>query len=104
MKKLLAKKTSGNPACLSLSLAVLASLALAVSAARASQAYGTVNNFDTVNDNGVPAHGFEIELDDCRSTDITYTFDYNHYGTPKLTEFTSTDALGLHTNVFVDYQ
>ena len=89
---------------MSLSLAVLTCLLLTNGAARASQAYGTVNNFDTVNDNGVQAHGFEIELDDCRSTDISYTYDYNHYGTPKITEFTSTDVVGLHTNVFVDYQ
>ena len=39
-------------------------------------AYGTVNNFDTVNDTSNLCHGFEIELDDIRSSDITYTFDY----------------------------
>jgi hypothetical protein len=73
-------------------------------AARASVAYGTVNNFDTVNDTSNVCHGFEIELDDIRTTDITYTYDYNHYGTPKITEFTSSDSLGLHTNVLVDYE
>ena len=52
----------------------------------ASIAYGSLNNFDTVNDTGKEAHGFEIELDDCRSTDITYTYDYNHYGAPQITE------------------
>lgn len=54
--------------------------------ARASIAYGSINNFDTVNDTGHECHGFEIELDDCHSTDITYTYNYNHYGVPKLTE------------------
>ena len=102
MKKSLDKNTSLKLAWFSAPLAVLTGLALTGSPARASQAYGTVNNFDTVNDNGVPAHGFEIELDDCHSTDISYTYDYNHYGTPKITEFTSTD--GLHTNVLVDYE
>ena len=33
-------------------------------------AYGSLNNFDTVNDNGVPCHGFEIELEDLESEDI----------------------------------
>ncbi|MCE9614556.1 MAG: putative Ig domain-containing protein [Lentisphaerae bacterium] len=69
-------------------------------AARASTAYGTLNNFDCVNDTGVEAHGFEIELDDCRSTDITYTYDYNHYGIPKITEDTSDP---LHPKVFIRY-
>jgi hypothetical protein len=66
----------------------------------ASTAYGTLNNFDCVNDTGVEAHGFEIELVDCRSTDITYTYDYNHYGIPKITEDTSDPA---HPRVFVRY-
>ena len=44
-------------------------------AAMASTAYGSLNNFDCVNDTGSEAHGFEIELDDCKSTDITYTYD-----------------------------
>jgi len=53
---------------------------------QAGIAYGTLNNFDCVNDTGVEAHGFDIELDGVRSTDITYTYDYNHYGVPKITE------------------
>lgn len=66
----------------------------------ASTAYGTLNNFDCVNDTGVEAHGFEIELDDVHSTDITYTYDYNHYGVPKITQ-DNTDA--AHPKVFVRY-
>lgn len=67
-------------------LAASALLAFAPGASRASIAYGSINNFDTVNDTGHECHGFEIELEDCHSTDITYTFDYNHYGTSKITE------------------
>jgi hypothetical protein len=55
-----------------LSLA-LAALALAAPGVYASTAYGDLNNFDTVNDTGQECHGFEIELDGVRSTDITYT-------------------------------
>ncbi|MCC6154575.1 MAG: InlB B-repeat-containing protein [Candidatus Hydrogenedentes bacterium] len=80
---------------------VLVSLLLATPiAAYASTAYGTLNNFDCVNDTGVEAHGFEIELDDVHSTDITYTYDYNHYGIPKITEDNSDPA---HPKVFVRY-
>ncbi len=58
---------------------------------RASIAYGSINNFDTVNDTGKPCHGFEIEIEDCRSTDISYTYDYNHYGTPVIREDPAAD-------------
>src|ERR1039457_6169705 len=63
-----------------LSLSVVACLALASGTARASIAYGSINNFDTVNDTSNVCHGFEIELDDIQTTDITYTYDYNHDG------------------------
>ena len=59
---------------------------LVIGSARASIAYGSINNFDTVNDTGHECHGFEIEIEDCRSTDISYTYDYNHYGTPRITQ------------------
>src|SRR4051794_679944 len=76
-------------------------LLLAGNHARASIAYGTINNFDTVNDTSNVCHGFEIELDDCRSADITYCYSYNHYGTPHIRE----DTLSVpgHTNCFVRY-
>jgi hypothetical protein len=80
--------------------AIMTSLSIfALSAAvYASTAYGTLNNFDCVNDTGVEAHGFEIELDDVHSKDITYTYDYNHYGIPKITEDTTDPA---HPRVFI---
>ena len=64
----------------------LAALALQPTSSDASVAYGSINNFDTVNDTGEETHGFEIEVEDCHSTDITYTFDWNHYGTPRITQ------------------
>ena len=57
---------------------------LAGQTVRASIAYGSINNFDTVNDTGHECHGFEIEIEDCHSTDITYTYNYNHYGVPRI--------------------
>ena len=63
-----------------------AAFALQADTARASIAYGSINNFDTVNDTGHEGHGFEIEIEDCHSTDVTYTYDYNHYGTCHIAE------------------
>jgi hypothetical protein len=65
---------------------------LAGQTVRASQAYGSINNFDTVNDTGHVCHGFEIEIEDCRTTDITYSYNYNHYGVPRY-EQDDTDPL-----------
>jgi hypothetical protein len=59
---------------------------LAGATARASTAYGSINNFDVVNDTGTPCHGFDIEIEDCPSTGITYTYDWNHYGTCKISQ------------------
>lgn len=72
--------------CLSAWLAFIACLfwMLSQGAAQASIAYGSINNFDTVNDTGHECHGFEIEIEDCTSTAITYTYNYNHYGAPKI--------------------
>jgi hypothetical protein len=68
---------------------------------QAGIAYGTINNFDTVNDTSNVCHGFEIELDDCRSQDITYCYSYNHYGTPSIRQ--DTTSVPGHTNCFVRY-
>ena len=70
---------------LALSLALLG-----VQGAQASIAYGDLNNFDTVNDTGQECHGFEIEIEGVHSTDITYTYDWNHYGPPRISEDLST--------------
>ena len=64
----------------------ISALLLSSVSADASIAYGSINNFDTVNDTGSETHGFEIEIEDCRSTDVTYTYNYNHYGVPQITE------------------
>lgn len=81
-------RTTMNPNETLLRIGIAASCALAMltQPLRASIAYGSINNFDTVNDTGHECHGFEIEIEDCRSTDISYTYDYNHYGTSKITQ------------------
>ena len=70
----------------------LALVAMGSRPAMASTAYGDLNNFDVFNDTGTECHGFEIELDDIHSTDITYTYDWNHYGAPTITEDNSDPA------------
>jgi len=82
-------------------LLALCACASSGSIARASIAYGTINNFDTVNDTGQICYGFEIELDDVHSRDVTYCYSYNHYGTPNIRE--DTISVPGHTNVFVRY-
>ena len=81
-------------------LAIAALAGFASHPAMASTVFGDLNNFDVFNDTGAACHGFEIELDDIHSTDITYTYDYNHYLTPTITE-DHTDP--IHPKVFVRY-
>ncbi len=82
-------------------LALAAAVAIgSASPVGASTAYGSINNFDVVNDTGGECHGFEIEIEDLHSRDITYTFDWNHYGTPSIVE---DDADPLHPRVIVRY-
>ena len=69
-------------------------------AAVASTVYGDLNNFDAVDDTGRDCHGFEIEVDGAHSTDITYTYDWNHFGTPRITEDTTDPA---NPKVFIRY-
>ncbi|MEW6270702.1 MAG: putative Ig domain-containing protein [Thermodesulfobacteriota bacterium] len=73
---------------------------LAWTPAFASTAFGDLNNFDVFNDTGTECHGFEIELEDVHSTDVTYTYDWNHYGPPTLTEDDSDPA---HPRVRIRY-
>ncbi len=74
---------------------------VAATPVRADTAYGTLSNFDTVNDTGGKCHGFEIELEDVHSSDVTYTYDWNHYGRPTLFEDNSDPA---HPRVFVRHE
>ena len=90
-------KTRFTPSTL---FAILLSLPLLIGNLKANQAYGSINNFDVVNDTGVPAHGFEIELDDISSSQITYTYDWNHYGTPVITTDSADPA---HLKTYVRY-
>jgi hypothetical protein len=81
-------------------LSTMALLVVASSAVSATTAYGDLNNFDTVNNTGHKCYGFEIELDDVKSTDITYTYDWNHFGAPVIRE---DNSVAGHPKTFVRY-
>jgi hypothetical protein len=64
-------------------------MAAAVAAPCQAGVYGSLANFDVVNDTGSTAHGFEIDIDGIRSTDITSLFgagarwpNMERYGAP----------------------
>lgn len=64
------------PLALALSLAALPLLT------QATATYGSLANFDSVNDTGHTAHGFEIELEGVRRSEITDVFCLNrNFGT-----------------------
>lgn len=84
-----------------IALAVAGLSAVQAQTTTTNVAWGSINNFDVVNQTGEDCHGFEIELDDCDSTDISYTYDWNHYGTPKI--YTDTLTNPGHTNCFIRY-
>ncbi len=67
----------------------------------AGTVFGALSNFDAVNDTGSPCNGVEIELDDIQSADVTYTFDQQRYGVPKITEDTFLVGGVSHPRTFV---
>jgi len=67
-------------------------------AAYATTTFGSLGNFDAVNDTGSTAHGFEIELEGIHARDITDTFGgagrgfpttVERYGAPTVTDYTT---------------
>jgi hypothetical protein len=69
----------------------------------AATGFGTLSNFDVVNDTPRPCHGFEIELEDIHVEDVPYTFGgpYLRYGTPDVLDTTEDPA---HPRVLVRYR
>ena len=56
----------------------------AVAAGVAPVTYGTLSNFDAINDTGQPCNGFEIELEGISPGDVVYTFGDTGGPTPVL--------------------
>ena len=63
--------------------------------------YGTLDNFDVINDTGGDCHGFEIELEGITSADVPYWFGapYQRYGEPSIVP-TSTGVIVRYAAVY----
>jgi hypothetical protein len=66
--------------------------------------FGTLGNFDVVNDTGKTARGFEIELEGLHASDVTDTFGgagrgfpttVERYGAPTVTDYTNGAVFGV---------
>lgn len=77
---------------------------LAAGAAQATNVFGTLGNFDVVNDTGQEAHGFEIDLEGLSLSDVTDTFGgagrgfpttVERYGAPTLTTYNTGSSFGV---------
>lgn len=85
-------------------LGAVAGLVLAPGVAGATTVFGSLANFDVVNDTGRTAHGFEIDLEGIHLSDVTDTFggpgrgfpsDVERYGAPILSEYNSGGVFGV---------
>jgi PEP-CTERM motif len=85
-------------------IALAAAAALLPGLASAS-VFGSLGNFDVVNDTGHDAHGFEIELEGLHLEDITDTFGgagrgfpttVERYGAPIVSEYNHGGSFGVH--------
>jgi hypothetical protein len=68
------------PLC-ALAFALLASLS---ARGQAATVFGSLSNFDVINNTEHEAHGFEIELEGLHPEDVYYSFSAQRYGSPRL--------------------
>ncbi|MBI3349916.1 MAG: PEP-CTERM sorting domain-containing protein [Burkholderiales bacterium] len=85
-------------------LATLSAATLFVASAAQATVFGTLGNFDVVNDTGHDAHGFEIDLEGLQLADITDTFggagrgfpsSVERYGAPTLSAYNTGSSFGV---------
>lgn len=74
---------------------------LELSSPASASAFGSLSNFDVINDTGSRCHGFEIEIEGVHSREVTYTYNWNHYGTPRIVEDSSNPANPI---VYIRYE
>lgn len=72
--------------------------------AQAGNVFGTLGNFDVVNDTGREAHGFEIDLEGLQLSDVSDTFGgagrgfpttVERYGAPTLSAYNNGSSFGV---------
>lgn len=87
-----------------LSIVAVAVGALIASNSAGATVFGSLGNFDVVNNTGSTGHGFEIELEDLHAADISDTFGgagrgfpttVERYGAPIVTEYTNGAIFGV---------
>ncbi|HYY93822.1 MAG TPA: hypothetical protein VE713_04845, partial [Pyrinomonadaceae bacterium] len=57
--------------------------------AQTATIFGSLSNFDVVNDSGHDAHGFEIQLEGLQPGDVFYTFSAQRYGSPQVVPYST---------------
>jgi hypothetical protein len=67
---------------LALFLALFLGMTIRAAQAQTASFYGSLSNFDAVNNSGHDAHGFEIELEGLQPNDVYYMFSVLRYGQP----------------------
>ncbi len=97
-----------------ISIAVLIAMGAAPGISVATATFGSLANFDAVNDTGTTAHGFEIELEGISKSDVIDVFglnrnfgtsspgDVERYGVPTVDDLT--DGVGQVIGVRITYQ
>lgn len=80
---LLRQRAFSKALYLSLFALVMAAANIAAQAQSAT-IFGSLGNFDVVNNTGNDAHGFEIELEGLQAGDVYYTFSVQRYGSPTI--------------------
>ena len=68
----------------SVALFFLLLISFATASAQTATIYGSLGNFDIINNTGQDAHGFEVELEGLQPQDVYYTFSYQRYGSPTI--------------------
>lgn len=93
--------------------AIAALAAVALPGAASASVFGSLGNFDVVNDTGHTAHGFEIELEDLHLGDVSDVFggagrgfpsgrgfdpatSVERYGAPVISEYNNGVTFGVH--------
>lgn len=73
----------GYPSAAICALALLA--APPAGLAETATIYGSLGNFDVVNNTGRETHGFEIEIEGLQPVDVVYSFSAQRYGASTIT-------------------
>lgn len=78
---------------------------LAIASPASASTFGTLGNFDAVNDTGKEAHGFEIDLEGISAVDVTDTFGGAGRGFPTTVErYGAPSIVSTATGVAIIYK